>query len=463
MIKCDSCAWENPLHAAFCTNCGAELNRADMSLSADVSGSDELSLDGSESNLVAEAARDDGHQEAKSSPTVPRPNENADTLALDDHDQLSNLVDVDNQRTIDLDMDDSQGEPPLVDRATLQLNPNLRETAERAGADIAGESSARNADSEPEEDTSLGKSVTEEPQEFAYVAFDADIPLDDSIADASFRSLDIGVESLSLDDSLHLGPEVEIEPLPNKELEALGKSQSVESVASIDETAQDLAVSAPKTAGGLTVATRLRLMASDPDDEQFIDLAEAQHVLGRDGTDKVLADDEYISPRHCSISQEEGRYELSDLDSLNGTWTRIRATQVLQDGQQIRMGGQWFVIRANRFDTASPSPSDDGTRPLAVPSQASGWQIVSGGDTHSGCRHDVPSYGLRIGRLTGNLVFEDDLELDALHAVLLPTDDGVSFRDLESRFGSWLRVDGMISIEAGSEFLVGKTRLRLEI
>ena len=131
-----------------------------MSLSADVSGSDELSLDGSESNLVAEAARDDGHQEAKSSPTVPRPNENADTLALDDHDQLSNLVDVDNQRTIDLDMDDSQGEPPLVDRATLQLNPNLRETAERAGADIAGESSARNAESEPEEDTSLGKSVT---------------------------------------------------------------------------------------------------------------------------------------------------------------------------------------------------------------------------------------------------------------------------------------------------------------
>ena len=42
--------------------------------------------------------------------------------------------------------------------------------------------------------------------EVAYVAFDDGIPEDQSMYDQSLQSLDIGVESLSLDDSLHLGP-----------------------------------------------------------------------------------------------------------------------------------------------------------------------------------------------------------------------------------------------------------------
>ena len=68
VIKCESCGWENPLHAAFCTNCGSELDRADMSLSTDMSGSDDLSLDGSESNLIVEAAKASSKNQRLSKP-----------------------------------------------------------------------------------------------------------------------------------------------------------------------------------------------------------------------------------------------------------------------------------------------------------------------------------------------------------------------------------------------------------
>lgn len=68
-------------------------------------------------------------------------------------------------------------------------------------------------------------------------------------------------------------------------------------------------------------------------------------VLGRENVDVLLEDPE-VSRRHASVRPYEGGLELSDLDSLNGTFVngvRLKAATVLADGDVVRLGGIQLV------------------------------------------------------------------------------------------------------------------------
>ena len=98
-----------------------------MSLSMDVSGSDELSLDGSESSLLVEAARKNAQQsssEETSSVSDSVPEETLDPPA-NVADPLQDMMAEEHQRTVDLELDDSDTEIGIGNRATLQLEPDM--------------------------------------------------------------------------------------------------------------------------------------------------------------------------------------------------------------------------------------------------------------------------------------------------------------------------------------------------
>ena len=221
VIKCESCGWENPLHAAFCTNCGSELDRADMSLSTDMSGSDDLSLDGSESNLIVEAAKASSKNQR-----LAKPENQASPETLSAPVQ-SGADGIDNRATLQLT---PTGAETLVEQADV---PEADEKSEQSVGveeaqdllvDEVGESEVEirrgeeqqallsmqpnDAPSSDGDDDLEDVSAREEPSEdnFAYVAFDDGLPEEgeDSLEDSSMRSLDVGVESLSMDDSLLL-------------------------------------------------------------------------------------------------------------------------------------------------------------------------------------------------------------------------------------------------------------------
>ncbi len=74
-------------------------------------------------------------------------------------------------------------------------------------------------------------------------------------------------------------------------------------------------------------------------------LPEAGAVLGREKGDIIFPHDKFMSSRHAQIyTGEDGNCYLVDLNSSNGTWSKLWEKTKLQNGDYIFMGQQLFRI-----------------------------------------------------------------------------------------------------------------------
>lgn len=82
-------------------------------------------------------------------------------------------------------------------------------------------------------------------------------------------------------------------------------------------------------------------------------------TFGRSEESQIVIPDPRISRRHIMIRREGSRYVVHDLGSANGTWVNDRRihTHILQDGDEIRIGG------ARLFFEADQSVSEEATAP----------------------------------------------------------------------------------------------------
>ena len=86
-------------------------------------------------------------------------------------------------------------------------------------------------------------------------------------------------------------------------------------------------------------------------------IADGPLSLGRDPANQVMIGDSAVSRKHCAISQvTQGIYEVSDLDSHNGTFVNgIQVTRTpIQHGDRIRIGTSEFVFLVGEDDGSSP-------------------------------------------------------------------------------------------------------------
>ncbi len=67
-------------------------------------------------------------------------------------------------------------------------------------------------------------------------------------------------------------------------------------------------------------------------------------TLGREGNDINFPDDPFISGHHAQIAAAGGRLLLTDLNSKNGTFLRIRGEQELRHGDYVFMGQQLLRV-----------------------------------------------------------------------------------------------------------------------
>jgi predicted component of type VI protein secretion system len=75
--------------------------------------------------------------------------------------------------------------------------------------------------------------------------------------------------------------------------------------------------------------------------------AVADAVIGREGTDIVVADPE-VSRRHAAIRQHGDGIAIEDLGSTNGTLVngdKVKGLQPLNDGDSVRVGNTVFRVR----------------------------------------------------------------------------------------------------------------------
>jgi pSer/pThr/pTyr-binding forkhead associated (FHA) protein len=69
-------------------------------------------------------------------------------------------------------------------------------------------------------------------------------------------------------------------------------------------------------------------------------------VLGRESGDILFTDDEFMSRRHARILLKDGRAQLEDLGSSNGTFVRLRAPHALLPGDLLRIGDEMLRFEA---------------------------------------------------------------------------------------------------------------------
>src|SRR5579862_958355 len=83
-----------------------------------------------------------------------------------------------------------------------------------------------------------------------------------------------------------------------------------------------------------------------PPKGRLVPLGEAEVSVGRDQANAVPIDDLAASRRHCVIRLSGERFQLTDLESRNGTFINgvpVRQ-RLLEHNDQIRVGGSVFLF-----------------------------------------------------------------------------------------------------------------------
>jgi pSer/pThr/pTyr-binding forkhead associated (FHA) protein len=87
----------------------------------------------------------------------------------------------------------------------------------------------------------------------------------------------------------------------------------------------------------------------------MIELTEPDNLVGRHSSADVRLPLPDVSRRHCRFVYTSGRWQIVDLNSLNGVFVneeRVEQTD-LRDGDQVRVGGFTFAVEF-------PRTSEDG-------------------------------------------------------------------------------------------------------
>ncbi|HXX02015.1 MAG TPA: sigma 54-interacting transcriptional regulator [Candidatus Acidoferrales bacterium] len=114
-----------------------------------------------------------------------------------------------------------------------------------------------------------------------------------------------------------------------------------------------------------------RLLAiSGPLKDSTIPLPEGEAALGRDATNAVPVVDPSVSRKHCVLRREEdGRYQIHDLDSRNGTVVNGVPVKEhwLRHGDEIAVGDSVFLFLLEEAERPAPASrvEFDDTRPTA--------------------------------------------------------------------------------------------------
>ena len=104
---------------------------------------------------------------------------------------------------------------------------------------------------------------------------------------------------------------------------------------------------------------RPRLLAiAGPAKDSTISLPDGEATLGRDPSNAVALPDASVSRKHCVLRKEEdGRFQIKDLDSRNGT--RVNGQPVkqqwLRHGDEIATGDSVFLFLVEEEDQAAPA------------------------------------------------------------------------------------------------------------
>ncbi len=191
----------------------------------------------------------------------------------------------------------------------------------------------------------------------------------------------------------------------------------------------------------------------------------ATTTIGRTEGDIRFPEDQFLSPLHSKLSWEEGRLEVRDLGSRNGTWVFLEGPHRLADGDLILIGSQ--VLRFRRLGYPGPHTAEaDATKRMGsmTPSAdiASLTQLRTDGSSRDVIQLS-PGRDVHIGRERGDWIFPYDPSMSAQHATVRSEDADFVLVDDHSRNGVAIAARGAMTLRHGSRIMVGDKLLRVDL
>jgi len=191
----------------------------------------------------------------------------------------------------------------------------------------------------------------------------------------------------------------------------------------------------------------------------------AATTIGRTEGDIRFPEDQFLSPLHSKLSWEEGRLEVRDLGSRNGTWVFLEGPFRLTDGDLILIGSQ--ILRFRRLGYPGPHTAEaDATKRMGsmTPSAdiASLTQLRTDGSSRDVIQLS-PGRDVHIGRERGDWIFPYDPSMSAQHATVRSEDADFVLVDDHSRNGVAIAARGVMTLQQGSRIMVGDKLLRIEL
>ncbi len=188
----------------------------------------------------------------------------------------------------------------------------------------------------------------------------------------------------------------------------------------------------------------------------------AEHIAGRKAGAILFPEDNYLSPRHANFFYDSGRLFVRDEGSLNGIFVRIREPVRAQSGDVFLAGEELLRIDLGDLDGQTVGP--DHTHFFASPRPSRPYrvtQLYEGG--RSGMCYFVRGDSLVIGREGCDLDFPNDRFISGRHCRLDFAPSGVTISDLQSRNGTYARIQRQRELVHGDYLFLGKQLLRVEI
>lgn len=191
--------------------------------------------------------------------------------------------------------------------------------------------------------------------------------------------------------------------------------------------------------------------------------------IGRANCDVSYPSDQLLSPRHASLTIQEGKATLKDQQSQNGTFLKQRQDAELKPGDVFLLGRELFRFTTQSLDDTQPPASPQGTMVIK------GAPKLQRGPITAKLEHIQPLTGelieefsldkpeVTLGRAKGDLIFKNDPYMSGVHAKVVAQPGRFVLVDLKSTNGIYRKIRGQTDLVDGDEFFLGEQRFRISI
>jgi len=192
-------------------------------------------------------------------------------------------------------------------------------------------------------------------------------------------------------------------------------------------------------------------------------LNSTEHMAGRAEGEILFTEDKWLSPKHANfVYDDDGKLKVKDESSENGVFIALRGSTSVEVATVFMAGEQ--VFRVEEISPFDDEPESDGTYFFASPRTDSAFRVVQilegGGDGMTVCARENE---IVIGREGCDMNFPNDPYISGNHVKVSFAAGGLTLTDLDSKNGTYLKIDGERELVHGDYIFLGRQLLRVEI